>query len=148
MEKRQSAFETREAQASETLSQRLTQLDDLLAERREAQKVETAKLVAEGGALNEEVQRFNELVGQVGANSEATRATLSNSINSLDEQLASKQVLLAETETQLAKLTEDGIRLLEIIQSGAQHSREDLPQAIAAAASDLGSVEELSLIHI
>ena len=142
VEKRQSAFETREAQASETLSQRLTQLDDLLAERREAQKVETAKLVAEGGALNEEVQRFNELVGQVGANSEATRATLSNSINSLDEQLASKQVLLAETETQLAKLTEDGIRLLEIIQSGAQHSREDLPQAIAAAASDLGSVEE------
>ena len=81
-------------------------------------------------------------MGQVGANSEATRATLSNSVNSLYEQLASKQVLLAETETQLAKLTEDGIRLLEIIQSGAQHSREDLPQAIAAAASDLGSVEE------
>ncbi len=142
MEKRQSAFETREAQASETLSQRLTQLDDMLAERREAQRIETEKLVAEGGALNEEVERFNELVGQVGANSEATRASLSNSINSLDEQLSSKQVLLAETEAQLAKLTEDGIRLLEIIQSGAQHSREDLPNAIATAAADLGAVEE------
>lgn len=142
MEKRQSEFETREAQASETLSQRLTQLDDLLAERREAHKDETERLVAEGSALNDEVQRFNELVGQVGANSEATRTSLSNSIDRLDEQLSSKQALLAETEAQLAKLTEDGIRLLEIIQSGAQHSREDLPQAIAVAAADLGTVEE------
>lgn len=142
MERRQAEFETRETQATEVLAQRLAELDELLAERREAQVAETEKLVEHGRAMSEELQSFNALITQIGENSAATRESLSQGLGTLEEQLASKRDALAETEAQLEKLTETSIRVLEIIQSGAKQSREDLPQAIKAAAEDLSAVEE------
>jgi len=55
--------------------------------------------------------------------------------------LADKRAALAATETQLAQLTESGIRLLEIIQSGARTTREDLTQSITGAGEALSEVE-------
>ncbi|HSM53441.1 MAG TPA: ATPase, partial [Erythrobacter sp.] len=45
-----------------------------------------------------------------------------------------------------AELTESGIRLLEIIQSGARETREALPKAIDQAAARLGEVEQRALL--
>ncbi len=44
---------------------------------------------------------------------------------------------LKDSGDQLARLTEDSMRLLEIIQSGAQHSREELPDALEEAETRL-----------
>lgn len=142
MTKRQEQFETREAQASEVLAQRLAELDDALAERREAQLRETENLVTQSTAMTEQFETLNSLIAEVQSHSEATRTSLETGLSTLGDQLAQKREELAETETKLADLTEAGIRLLEIIQSGARHSREDLPKAIETAASTLGSVEQ------
>src|SRR3546814_16322967 len=52
---------------------------------------------------------------------------------------------LHETETALASLTDWSVRLLEIIQSGSRHSREDLPRAIEHAVESLASVEQRAI---
>lgn len=44
---------------------------------------------------------------------------------------------LKDSGEQLARLTEDSMRLLEIIRSGAQHSREELPDALEEAETRL-----------
>jgi chromosome segregation ATPase len=142
MERRQAAFETREAQATEILAQRLADLDEAIAERREAQTAETEKLVAHSVTMTQQLDKLGELIGQIAGQSTSAHATLSDGMDALDNQLQAKRVALAETEGQLKELTEAGIRLLEIIQSGAQHSREDLPAAIKVASGELGAVEE------
>ncbi|WP_108790539.1 ATPase [Erythrobacter sp. Alg231-14] len=139
---RQEEFDTREAQASEVLAQRMADLDDAMAERREAQTRETEKLVAHSSAMGEQLDTLRTLIAAITAEGETARHGLETGIGALGEQLSEKREALGETEKQLDALTESGIRLLEIIQSGAKHSREDLPEAIEGASSALGSVEQ------
>ena len=141
IEQRQAAFETREAQASEVLSQRLATLDEALAQRREAQIADAEKLVAQGEALAAQLDSFGALLGDISQQGEAARSSLSTGFDTLSDKLAAKRAALAETEARLTQLTESGIRLLEIIQSGARTSREDLQLAIAEASDSLGAVE-------
>jgi chromosome segregation ATPase len=141
IEQRQAAFETREAQASEVLAQRLAALDEALAQRREAQLADAERLVAQGEALAAQLDRFGALLGTISQQGESASRSLSHGFEALGEKLAAKRRALAETEAQLGQLTESSVRLLEIIQSGARTSREDLQQAIAAAQESLTAVE-------
>ena len=140
--RRQDEFETREAQSTEILAQRLAELDEAVAERREAQAVETDKLVAHSKAIGEQLGELNDQIQKISEASDMARNSLGEGMGALEEQLASKREALSQTEGQLERLTEASIRLLEIIQSGAKQSREDLPAAIQTAATELGSVEE------
>ena len=139
---RQEEFDTREAQASEVLAQRLSDLDDALAERREAQSRETEKLVAHSTSMSEQIETLSALIAEISQQSETARLGMETGIGALGQQLSEKRESLGETEKQLESLTEAGIRLLEIIQSGAKHSREELPEAIQGASTALGSVEQ------
>ena len=141
IEQRQAEFDTREAQASELLGQRLTALDDALAQRREAQLADTEKLVAHGEAIAAQLAAFGALLGEVSQQGDTARASLSDGFDALDDKFSAQRIALGETEARLAQLTESGGRLLEIIQAGARTSREDLQQAIATAAEGLASVE-------
>jgi hypothetical protein len=141
IERRQAAFDTREAQASELLAQRLAALDEALAQRREAQLADTAQLVANGEAVTARLDQLGTLMAEVTQTGDAARTSLSAGLGTLGQQLADKRVALAETEARMAELTESGIRLLEIIQSGARATREDMPAAIANAEASLEGVE-------
>ncbi|MEP3051680.1 MAG: ATPase [Erythrobacter sp.] len=142
LNKRQDEFDTRETQAAALLAERLAELDDSLAERREAQIAETEKLVGHSKEIGEQLDQLNSLFADITTQGETAQSSLSSGISSLDEQLTENRVGLSETESQLATLTESGIRLLEIIQSGARQSREDLNQAIQASTEQLSAVEE------
>ncbi len=140
--RRQEEFETREAQASEILAQRLADLDDALAERREEQIAQAERLVAQSTAMALQLDALQNQIAEVSSNSDSAREGLVSGIGTLGEQLAQQRAALSETEERIASLTDASIRLLEIIQSGAKHSREDLPKAIETASKTLGTVEE------
>ncbi|MEM1195119.1 MAG: ATPase [Pseudomonadota bacterium] len=144
MARRQAEFDTRETQSTEMLSQRLNKLDDELSERREAQIAQAEELSAQGGAIREQMDALGALIEKVSALGADTRAGLSEGMSALGEQLDAKRATLLETEASLTALTEASVRLLEIIQSGAKHSREDLPQAIETASGSLRDLEERS----
>ncbi len=142
--RRQEEFETREAQASEQLAQRLVDLDDALAQRREAQIEEIEGLVKQSADLETQVERLSNLIGEVTDKSETARTSLAADLDGFGETVAAKQAVLTETKEQLEELTESGVRLLEIIQSGARHSREDLPSSIETASEALSGLETRS----
>ncbi len=142
MNRRQSDFETREAQASEVLSQRLAALDDALAERREAQLDETRKLTEQSDQMVAQLEKLSVMIARVKEVGSDARSQLTEGLDALGENLGTKRASLVETEASLAALTDASVRLLEIIQSGAKHSREDLPEAIRSASSELTQVEE------
>jgi len=149
---RQTAFETHEAQASEVLAQRLAALDEALAERREAQLADATNLLAQGEAMAEQVSALGGMIGTISQIGTAARENLGTGFTALAQQLESKRAALAQTEAQLSQLTESGVRLLEILQSGARTCREDLTAAIGGACESLqgaearaGKVEQLML---
>jgi len=141
MARRQAKFETRESQASEVLAQRLAGLDEELAERREAQMRETERLVSHGEDIANKVSELNTLFEQVTSHAEQARTAVGGGLGDLGAKLAANRVNLEQTGASLSTLTESSIRLLEIIQSGAKQSREDLPEAIAGAAKMLEDAE-------
>lgn len=141
IEQRQAAFETHEAQASEVLAQRLAALDDALAQRREAQMAEIEKLVAQSEDMAARVAELGRVVGEAGDAGEAARASLTAALQGISQQLAEKRVALATTEEQMAHLTDQSVRLLEILQSGARTCREELAGAIGNANAALEGVE-------
>jgi chromosome segregation ATPase len=139
--RRQSNFETRESQASEVLAQRMAELDEALAERREAQIRDVERLVAHGEEIAEKVSQLNSLFEKVASQAEAAQTTVGNGLGQMTAHMAGNHAALEETSATLSTLTDASVRLLEIIQSGAKQSREDLPQAIASATQQLEDVE-------
>ncbi|MDJ0977802.1 MAG: ATPase [Erythrobacter sp.] len=144
MARRQSEFDAREAEAAEALSQRLAALEDTLAEKRDAQLAETEKLVAHGDEMAKQLDTLSETIERVRELGVNTRTGLTEGMDDLGKRLEVKRALLIEAEANLSALTDASVRLLEIIQSGAKHSREDLPQAIDTASEHLTSLEERS----
>jgi len=142
MNRRQEEFQTRETPAAEMLEQRLNQLDDTLAEKREAQIAETEKLVAQSETLTGKLEKLSTMIAQVKELGTNARAGLTEGMETLGEQLETKRASLIETEASLQSLTDASVRLLEIIQPGAKHSREDLPEAIQTASQQLGTLEQ------
>lgn len=141
VEQREAVFETQAAQASELIAQRFAALDDELSRRREAQLAEIEKLVAQGDAMAERVAQLGKIVGEVNDTSTAARENLGAGLGTLARQLAEKRAALAETEAQLAQLTDSSVRLLEIVQAGTRSCREDLGEAIFAADAAIEGVE-------
>ncbi len=144
--RRQDAFETRESQASEVLGQRLAQIDEALAERREAQIAEMSKLAAHGETIATKVGELNALFQSVSEQADSTRERIGQGLGDISGKLSENRSNLAETGATLDALTESSIRLLEIIQSGARQSREDLPHAIDNAEERLGKFEERAIM--
>ncbi len=141
IEQRQAAFETQAAQATELLAQRLAALDDKLSQRREAQLGEIEKLVAQGEVMADRVAQLGRVVGEVADTSAAASESLATGLGTLTRQLGEKRAAMAETEAQLAQLTDSSVRLLEILQSGSRTCRDDLGQAIGGANTALEGVE-------
>lgn len=141
MAKRQDEFDTRETQASELLAQRLSALDEALQERRERQLAETEKLVEHSQEISAQLDRLNEALAAIDQHATGTRDLIGSGLAQFDEQLAGSRSQLADTGRTMETLTDSGVRLLEIIQSGARQSREDLAQAIDGTSNQLSSVE-------
>jgi len=140
--KRQDQFDTREAQASELLSQRLEQLEDALAQSADAQIERANQLVRHGDDIASKFNELNALFATVSSHAETTRTQLSEGLGDLSGQLASNQHDMQAASAALTDLTDSSVRLLEIIQSGARQSREDLPRAIEQASASLSNIEE------
>ena len=139
---RQDQFETRETQASEALAQRLSDLDDAIEERTEAQLARAERMVAHGQELAAKVSEINSLFERVSEHASGASQQLDTGLSGLEDKLSNNRSNLAATNAALAEVTESSIRLLEILQSGARQSREDLPKAIETASAKLERVEE------
>ncbi len=139
--RRQAQFETRESQASEILAQRMAELDEALAERREAQIRNTELLIARGEDITANVAELNTLFEAVAKQAETTKTAVGDGLSTMSSHLSENQSALEQTGATLSDLTEASVRLLEIIQSGARQSRDDLPEAIQVATKQLEDVE-------
>lgn len=124
----QTAFDAQLAAFDEQMAQRREDYMGLVGSLTER----SDGLVAQLGAIDEDIRRL----AQEG---EETSGTLGTAADEFAERLAQARTALEENTSQVARLTDDSVRLLEIIRSSADHSEGSLAEAIGNAEDRLAS---------
>ncbi len=138
---RRNAFAEAEDGAMARLGERLAALDEAIAERREAQLAQMAMLAEQGEALGERIVQLGDQFARVSGQGDEARGVLAEGIDGLNAKLVESREALDGTDMAVAALTDASVRLLELIQASAKHSREDLPVAMQASEERLAEIE-------
>ena len=144
MDQRHAESEAHQVEAIARLETQLAHLDSELERRRADQADHGEALALHGERLAERITEIGQHVAEVAAQGERVEASLAQAIATLAAKLAESRAALDGTDGQIAQLTDASVRLLEIIRAGAEHSREDLPEAIGLAHSRLEAVHAYS----
>jgi chromosome segregation ATPase len=140
--KRQDKFDAREEQASRQLASRMEELDALLEERGQIHDQRAEALARRGEEIAGRVEELNQLFEAISSQAESSRNQLKQGLGEFSQNISHNQDQLRQTEAAMAQLTDASVRLLEIIQSGARQSKEELPKSIQSAVDSISSVEE------
>lgn len=142
---RQSEFEAAEDLALARLSERAEALDRELAARHDAQAAHAQALVEQSEALAARVAEIEAHISAVAERSAEAEHALANGASRFANTVGDHAVDLADTEESLARLTDASVRLLELIQGAAAHSRNELPAAIEGFEQQLAAARGSSL---
>jgi DNA repair exonuclease SbcCD ATPase subunit len=131
--RRSGEAQEREVAALEALRQRLSAFDSGITERQEEHLAHVSGLTERSDAL---ALRLAELSDQMAALSDHGRRTgedLAQAAEGLSAKLEESRALIESSGEQVARLTDDSVRLLELIRSSAEHTGSGLPHAIEHA---------------
>lgn len=141
MERRRSLAAEREAAALAQIGRQFEALDREIAARRERHVETSAALAAHSEEVAARLEEVEAGISAIAAHGGETEERLANGLRVLTDHLSASRDVLAGTDHEIANLTDASVRLLELIQASAQHSREDLSQALASGEQRLESVE-------
>lgn len=141
---RQAALTKSENEAFASLERRLAALDEQLATRRSAIADQNAAVDEQTSTLLARLTEFEAQLHAIASTGQDAEAKLAASASALAQNLEESRTALVGTNAAVAELTDASVRLLELIQASAQHSRTDLPVAIAEAEAKLLHLSEQS----
>lgn len=140
-EERQARQVEQERHAIARIEHMLGELDGTIAERLERHRLQAAALGERAEAATEELARFEARIAEIAAHSGKSEAQLTRSLQTLTEHLTAARTTLAATDHDVEKLTDDSVRLLELIQASAKHTHTALPEALAISEDRLNRLE-------
>ncbi len=131
----------RETELLASLEQRLAAFDAQVAERQQEHLAHVAGLAERGDALAERLAALHEEMEQLSAQGRATQEGLAEAAATLAARLAESRATITDSGASIARLTDDSVRLLELIRASAEHGNTDLPQSLAQAEQKLVAFE-------
>lgn len=141
MEHRAADAAARHAEDVQRITALIAGLDDDLAERRNAHEAHSVRLANHGVMIAAQIEATGERIAAIAAFGNEAERQLGGNMQLLAEKLAASRDALADTDATVAQLTDDSVRLLELLQSSTQQSREVLPAAIASSEGKLAEIE-------
>ena len=123
----------------------LAQLDQEIATRRAEQEDLSRHLITHSETISAQLTGFAERMEQIATHGSEAETTIATSLTTLAERLAVSRQALAGTDTAIAGLTDNSVRLLELIQASVQHSNVDLPAAMTVSEGKLAELETRAL---
>jgi DNA repair exonuclease SbcCD ATPase subunit len=146
--RRSGEAEEREAAALEALEQRLAALDTQVAERQEEHLAHVSGLTERSEALASHLAELGARMAALSDQGRGTGEDLAQAAQVLGARLDESRALIESNGTHIARLTDDSVRLLELIRSSAEHTGSDLPQAIEQAEQRLVTFrDQASALH-
>ncbi|MEO7737714.1 MAG: ATPase [Novosphingobium sp.] len=123
------------------LAERLAGLDEGIASRQSHQLEEVQAIQTHSDTLTSQIGSLEVRLGEFVNHAEDAGQRLATSAQQLGDRIAEGRAALAGADAEIAGLTDSSVRLLELIQAGSQHSREQIPAAIADAEERLRAIE-------
>ncbi len=140
--RRREADEARQQEALAKLEEQVAAFDQRMAERQEEHLAHVAGLAERGEALAGRLATLDGEMQQLGSQAEDTGGRLTDAADALADRLSQSRAVLEESGTFISRLTDDSVRLLEIIRSSADHSEGALSDAVSSAESRLNAFGE------
>lgn len=129
----------------ERLTTHLATLDGEISRRQSAQTAHLAALVSQGDMATTQLAQIEARIATIAESGGAAEAGMTHRLQVMGQQLGESRQQLDATGHTLVGLTDNSVRLLELIQGAATHSREDLAQAIERGVMRLGDLEARAL---
>ncbi len=139
---RRTEAEEREREAATALEARLTALDETITERQQEHLAHVSGLAERGDALAARMAALSAEMARVAAQGSETGGALDEAAARLTTRISEGRAELDASRERIAHLTDESVRLLELIRAGAEHSQQTLPHALSEAANDLERFEE------
>lgn len=141
-EERQSRQVEQERHAIARIEHMLGELDASIAERLERHRIQAAALAERAGTVTQELAGFEARLGEIAQHTGQSESRLLSSLATLTERLTAARATLAATDGEVGKLTEDSVRLLELVQASAKQTHSALPEALAVSEDRLGRLQD------
>lgn len=127
--------------AVESLRSRFAEIDTAIRTQRERHLAQSAAIAEHATTIGERLGAFGETMHTLGAHGDEVTTRLERGLAVLAERLIASREALAGTDQAIAGLTDGSVRLLELIQASADHTRQQLPDALAGAEDRLKGME-------
>jgi len=123
------------------LGEQMANLEQLAAQHREVQHAHASAISEHGEALAERLDGLAGQMGEISDHGAEAGTRLASSLTAMDDKLVASREAVTAADTAIAALTDNSIRLLELIQASVQHSTHDLPAAIDGGHARLAEIE-------
>lgn len=140
MDRHRAEGEANQVDALIKMEAQFAHIDAEMERRRSDQANHGEALARHGEELAGRLAEIGNRMEQIAARGEEVQSGVGEALVVLAGQLAESRAVLSGTDEQISDLTDASVRLLEIIQAGAGHSRKDLPEAIGVAQDRLEAV--------
>lgn len=132
----------REAAELAALQERLAAFDAQIAERQQEHLAHVSGLAERGDALAQRLAALSSEMERLAAQGRHTQDGLAEAATGLSARLSESLGMINESGSKITRLTDDSVRLLELIRSSAEHSGSDLPEALNRAEARLTSFQQ------
>ena len=134
-------FDGRHAAFVERLTAQMDILEQAAARHRSEQETHISALTSQGDSLGSQLGEYGQQMQAIAGHGREVAGRLSANLTALSDKFVASKAALAETDSAVAALTDNSVRLLELIQASVQHTSENLPLAMSVSEERLGAIE-------
>lgn len=142
LDQRQADFDTRHQEFLAKLGEQMTALEETAGTHREAQDAHLANVSARNSEISEQFAAFSAQLATLASQSGEVENKLGIGAAAIRKHLEASSSAITGADSAIALLTDNAVRLLELIQASVQHSTENLPEAIGISEGRLSKIEE------
>lgn len=141
LETRRGQTEQAESEAMALHTARMASVDEEIAQRQSGYQRHVDALMGYGETIAERLEQLEGRIAAIADHGQNTSHSLTSGLSSLDQNLRVSQETLSSANNQLTELVEVSVRLLDLIHASAEHSRAELPDALASGETRLQDLE-------
>ncbi|WP_309624007.1 ATPase [Novosphingobium sp.] len=141
LEKRQAELDIRHESFVSRLTGQMDGFETAVARHQTVQDQQFNQIAEHGERLGGQLGSFAALLDTLSGQGEATQQRLADSLTEIETRLTASQRAMGDADQAISGLTDNSVRLLELIQASVQHSRESLPAAMQLSEARLTTIE-------
>lgn len=138
---RRAEFDTRHQEFVEQLTRQMASLDQAAARQHVQQTDHFAALEVRQSGIGAQLEQYTNQIAALSEQGGHVENRLAGNVELIAQRLTASHEAITGTDTAVALLTDNAVRLLELIQASVQHSEHNLPAAMVSSEARLTEIE-------